>query len=142
MATAKKLPSGSYRVNLYIGKGADGKRKYKSFTAETKKAAEFLAAQYNQFRSEADSNSLILRAAVENYIESKKNVISPSTLRSYRAIMQNDVPQLMNSKIKDITPQQVQSVFNIFAVDHSPKTCRNVHGLVSAVLNTNPILKH
>lgn len=134
MATAKKLPSGSYRVNLYIGKGADGKRKYKSFTAETKKKAEFLAAQYNQFRNEAASNSLVLRAAVENYIESKKNVISPSTLRSYRTIMRNSVPELMNAKIKDITPQQVQSVFNIFAVDHSPKTCRNVHGLVSAVL--------
>lgn len=134
MATAKKLPSGSYRVNLYIGKDADGKRKYKSFTAETKKKAEYLAAQYNEFRNEAASNSLVLRAAVENYIESKKNVISPSTLRSYRAIMRNDVPQLMNTKIKDIDQQLVQSVFNMFAADHSPKTCRNVHGLISAVL--------
>lgn len=134
MATAKKLPSGSYRVNLYIGKDENGKRKYKSFTAPTKKEAEFLAAQYNRFKTEISSNSLILRAAVEDYIESKKNVLSPSTLRSYRSIMRNNVPELMNAKIKDITPQQVQSVFNIFAVDHSPKTCRNVHGLISAVL--------
>ena len=42
MASAKKLPSGSWRVNLYIGKTPDGKRQYKSFTADTKKEAEFL----------------------------------------------------------------------------------------------------
>ncbi len=47
MASAKKLPSGSWRVNLFIGT-EDGKRKYKSFTAATKREAEFQAAQYNQ----------------------------------------------------------------------------------------------
>lgn len=134
MATAKKLPSGSYRVNLYIGKTAKGKRQYKSFTADTKKEAEYLAAQYNQTRNETISNSLLFRAAVENYIKSKENVMSPSTLRSYRAILRNDVQLLMDTKLKDITPQQVQIVFNSFAASHSPKTCRNVHGLVSSVL--------
>lgn len=37
MAKAKKLPSGSWRVNQYVGKDADGKRVYKSFTADSKK---------------------------------------------------------------------------------------------------------
>lgn len=134
MATAKKLPSGSYRVNLYIGKDANGKRKYKSFTAETKKAAEYLAAQYNQLKKENSSDSMLLRAAAENYINIKENVMSPATIRSYRAILRNDVPQLMNTKLKDINQQLVQSVFNSFAADHSSKTCRNVHGLISAVL--------
>ena len=39
MATAKKLPSGAYRCLIYIG-DENGKRKYKSFTAKTKKEAE------------------------------------------------------------------------------------------------------
>ena len=134
MATAKKLPSGSYRVNLYIGKDANGKRKYKSFTAKTKKAAEYLAAQYNQLKKENSSDSMLLRAAAENYINIKENVMSSATIRSYRAILRNDVPQLMNTKLKDINQQLVQSVFNSFAADHSSKTCRNVHGLISAVL--------
>lgn len=47
MATAKKLPSGSYRVLLYIGKAADGKRKYKSFTGLSKKDVEYEAAAYS-----------------------------------------------------------------------------------------------
>ena len=46
MAKAKKLPSGSWRVRVYDGKGADGKDRYKSFTAATKREAEFLAAEY------------------------------------------------------------------------------------------------
>ena len=35
-----------WRVLAYDGTGADGKRRYKSFTAESKKAAELMAAQY------------------------------------------------------------------------------------------------
>lgn len=134
MATAKKLPSGSYRVNLYIGKDASGKRKYKSFTADTKKEAEFLAAQYRKLNIETCRSEIPLSDAVAEYIKSKENIMSPTTIRSYRAILRNDVQMLMNTKLRDITQQQIQVVFNDFAVNHSPKTCRNVHGLISAVL--------
>ena len=47
MAKAKKLPSGNWRVNLYdYTDPATGKRIYKSFTATTKKEAEYMAAEY------------------------------------------------------------------------------------------------
>ena len=46
MAKAKKLPSGSWRVLVYDCTDQNGKRRYKSFTAETKKEAEYLAAEY------------------------------------------------------------------------------------------------
>lgn len=136
MATAKKLPSGNWRVRIYIGSDANGKAKYKSFTAETKKEAEFLAAQYNQLKIEVNSNDMLLRTAVEKYISSKENIVSPSTIKGYRAIMRNDVQELMNTRIRDITSEQVQIALNEFAADHAPKTCRNVHGLISAVLKT------
>ena len=45
MATAKVLPSGAYRVRVFAGK-ENGKSIYKSFTAPTKKEAEYLATQY------------------------------------------------------------------------------------------------
>ena len=48
MATAKKLPSGSYRVRVY-DKITD---KYKSFTAPTKREAERLANEYLDGRGE------------------------------------------------------------------------------------------
>ena len=46
MAKAKKLPSGSWRVRVYSGKDLFGKDTYKSFTAATKKEAEYLAAEF------------------------------------------------------------------------------------------------
>ncbi len=134
MASAKKLPSGSWRVNLYIGKDADGKRQYKSFTAETKKEAEYLAAQYNQLKIDSHASNITLKKAAEDYVKSKQNIASPSTIKGYNAIIKNDVPELMCMKIKDITPQNIQSAFNVFSLNHSPKTCKNVHGFISAVL--------
>lgn len=134
MATAKKLPSGSYRVNLYIGKDATGKRQYKSFTANTKKEAEYLAAQYNQTNIDICRSELTLHDATERYIKSKENILSPSTIRVYYFILKNNLHELMSVKIRDITAERIQYAFNDFAKDHSPKTCRNVHGLISAVL--------
>jgi hypothetical protein len=37
MAMAKKLPSGQWRTLVYSHKDLDGKRRYESFTADTKK---------------------------------------------------------------------------------------------------------
>lgn len=134
MASAKKLPSGSWRVNLYIGKTADGKRQYKSFTADTKKEAEYLAAQYNQLHIGVNRSEMPLKQAVEEYIKSKENVLSPSTVRGYCVVVKNYLPQLMNTRIRDITPGKVQEEFNAFAKEYSAKTCRNAHGLITAVL--------
>ena len=137
MASAKKLPSGSWRVNLYIGKDANGRRQYKSFTADTRKEAEYLAAQYNQLRIDINRSDMLLSTAVSEYIKSKENVLSPSTIRGYYVIKNNYLPELMAIKIRDITADRIQREFNTFAKDHSPKTCRNAHGLISAVLKVH-----
>ncbi len=137
MATAKKLPSGNYRVQLYIGKDANGKRQYKSFTADTKKEAEYLAAQYNQLNVDICRTEMRLSEAVERYIKSKENILSPSTVRGYYVVLKNYLPELMSTQLKDITAERVQIAFNDFAKSHSPKTCRNAHGLISAALKVN-----
>lgn len=134
MASAKKLPSGNWRVNLYIGNSPDGKRQYKSFTAETKKEAEFLAAQYNAFKKEQTDSKLTFRAAAERYIDSKRNVVSPSTIRGYVSILKNNAQDIMPMKICDLTQECIQISINKLAMEHSAKTCRNVHGFISAVL--------
>lgn len=77
---------------------------------------------------------MLLSAAVEAYIKSKENVLSPSTVRGYYVIKNNYLPELMAVRIRDITPELIQREINRFAKEHSPKTCRNAHGLISAVL--------
>lgn len=134
MAAAKKLPSGSWRVRVYTGTDVNGKRVYKSFTASTKREAEFLAAQYSQKQVDVNRTDMSLYEATERYIKSKENVLSPSTVRGYYIVLRNYVPELMRIKVRELTAERVQTAFNEFAKTHSPKTCRNAHGLVSAVL--------
>lgn len=137
MAQAKMLPSGSWRVNLYIGKGADGKRMYKSFTAPTKREAEYLAASYNvAAHGSRPTAEMTLADAYTRYIDSKSNVLSPSTVREYRAAAKRDFPALMPLRLKTLTQEKIQIAVNRMAVDHSPKSVRNAHGLLSAVLST------
>lgn len=136
MATAKKLASGNYRVRVYIGKNADGKPQYKSFTAPTKKEAEFAAAQYSQMNIDVCRSDMLLKDAMERYIKSKENILSPSTIRGYNAIYRNYPSELLQIRVRDLSQDRVQEVFNDFSKSHSPKSCRNAHGLLSAVLKT------
>lgn len=134
MASARKLPSGSYRVNLYVGKDESGKRKYKSFTAPTKKEAELLAAQYNITRKEKPKCELTVKEAIEQYIITKTNVFSPSTVRNYKSYLANDFIGIDNVKICDLTPEKIQRWINNFSVNHSPKTVKNVYYLFTPAI--------
>lgn len=133
MAKAKKLPSGSWRVNLYTGTDDSGKRIYKSFTADTKKEAEFLAAEYNLKRKEKPKG-VTVGDAIDGYIASKENILSPTTISGYRKIRRNDMQNIMCVQLDKLTNLMVQAEINREAARLSPKTLRNVHGLVSAAI--------
>ena len=133
MASAKKLPSGNWRARGYTV-DKDGKRHFKSFTSPSKKEAEALAAQYTADGIEKQTSALTLRQATEKYIESKRNILSPATIVGYKVVLDNYVPKLFAAKVSDLDQSFIQTCINELAADHSPKTCRNTHGLISAVL--------
>lgn len=136
MPTAKMLPSGSWNAIKYSGKSPDGKRQYKSFTADTKEEAEYLAAEYGINRSQSNNAAnFTIGAAYDKYIESKSNVLSPATVREYKRSRKKDLQELMPVKLKDLTQEKVQIAINQAALTHSPKSIRNMHGLLSAVLS-------
>jgi integrase len=134
MATARKLPSGSYRVNQYVGKDDAGKRIYKSFTGDTKREAELAAAEYVAGKRTHKPQEMTLKEAYSGYIKSKEHVLSPSTVLEYKRAANRDLQVLMPLKLSEITQERVQSAINIEAAAHSPKSVRNAHGLLSAVL--------
>lgn len=134
MAKAKKLPSGMWRVLLYVGKDETGKRKYKSFTAETKKQAEADAALYSISKKKQETHGMTVGEAIDEYIKSKENVLSPSTIGGYRVARRNHLQGLMDIKLDDIDNKTVQAEINREALRLSPKTLRNAHGLLSAAL--------
>ena len=136
MAKAKKLPSGKWRALVYDYTDSNGKRKYKSFTAETKKEAEFLAADYSlNKKMRSSTHSITLYDGYTRYIESKNNVLSPSTLREYKRQQKHDFPELMPLPIQKITQENIQIAVNRAAGLYSPKTVHNMHGLLVSVLS-------
>ncbi|MDE6019575.1 MAG: site-specific integrase [Ruminococcus sp.] len=133
MATAKKLPSGSWRVRVYVGDDSNGKHIYKSFTAGTKKEAEFLAAEYNLKRKEKPKD-LTVGDAIDGYIDNKDGVLSPSTIRSYKSVRNNQLQELMSVPLNKLTNVMVQASINRAARVLSPKSVRNAHGLLTAAV--------
>ena len=137
MAKAKKLPSGTWRALVYDYTDEEGKRHYESFTASTKKEAELKAAEFAYTKKSKGKNAeMLFKEALERYCELKSNVLSPSTLRGYRIMARNSYKSLLNYPLKSFTTDLVQSWINEYATDHSPKSVRNAHGLLSAVLDT------
>lgn len=136
MATAKKLPSGAWRVQVYAGKDATGKRQYLSFTKPTKKEAEFEALQWQMHYREVskDSSAMTVSEAMEKYIASKDGILSPSTIRGYDIIKRTHFPGLMDTKLNRLTNSLIQAAVNEEAKSLSPKSVRNVYGFLSAVL--------
>ena len=137
MAKAHKLPSGAYRVQVYMGKDTDGKKQYRSITRASKQQAEFDALQLQLHHKEVsrDSGNLTLGEAMERYIKSKNSILSPSTIRGYASIRKNNLSALMGLKLNALTLPIVQQAFNAEAkAGHSPKTLRNIHGFFTAVL--------
>lgn len=134
MSRAKKLPSGNWRVNQYIGRDKDGKRRYKSFTAATKKAAEFMAAEYVAAHRDDFNEDITVGEAIDRYIASKDAVLSPTTLWAYKKIRRNHFQTLMPVRLSAITRELVQKAVNEMAKTRSAKTVLNAHGLLAAAL--------
>ena len=143
MAKAKKLPSGSWRCLVYDYTDPTGKRIYKSFTCEDpspagKRKAEFEAAAFADSKksSRESVDNITFGDALDKYIASRESVLSPRTVMDYKRIRNNEAPELMRTGIYDVTQDLIQRIINDDAKKHSPKTVRNTHGLISAVLKS------
>ena len=145
---ATKRPNGRWRVQVFIGTDENGKRKYRSFEADTKKAAEYAALIYKLGKGKQTKRKAItLRAAIQAYIESKSGILSVTTIRNYSSIASNfgaylDIP------IERINKVNLQTALNEYMLKgrkdgrgeiRSSKSVRNAYGLISAVLKQNDI---
>lgn len=146
MAKAKKLPSGTWRCQVYDYTDDNGKRHYESFTADSKKDAEFMAAQFAMEKEQRrHMSSSSLRNAIDVYIETSDAILSPTTIQGYQKIQKNAFADIMELPLKKLTRQSLQDAVNLEAKrpnakrkDKAPisaKTVHNEYGLITAVLN-------
>lgn len=57
--------------------------------------------------------------------------LKPLTLKSYRTQINNHiVPALGNMKLTALKPHQIQAFYNRISEDYSPKTVKNIHGVL------------
>lgn len=131
MATAKKLPSGSYRVRVYD----KTTKKQKSFTAETKKEAELMALEWLNGRASIRKADKTVGECIDEYIDSKRNILSPSTIAEYERTKRNLLAELCDYKLSGLSQTDVQKHINMLAKSKSSKTVRNAHGLLVSAIN-------
>lgn len=96
-----------------------------------KEAVRLLADEMDKVQEKL---RLTFEAAGREYIESKRNVLSPSTVREYTGTLSRISGKFLALNIHDITQLDIQAEINRIAADKSPKTVRNYHGFISAVI--------
>ena len=135
MATAKKLPSGSWRVQVFDYKDPNNKNHYKSFTASTKKEAEFLSLQWLNKKNE-EITDITVYDSITRYIDSKRGVLSPSTVRIYEGMQRNYLSGKIGAlHLKELDSTTVQIWISDLSKKLSPKSVRNAHALLTSTLD-------
>lgn len=135
MPTARKLPSGAWNCRVFVGM-VDGKRKYKSVTVADpsrrgKKECERMASEIALSRRMPTTATVY--DAVQAYIDGKRAVLSPSTIRSYERYRKR-MESIQSTPADSLTTKTVQAWVNRLTASYSPKYIRNVYGLLTASL--------
>lgn len=141
MATAKKLPSGSWRCLAFshyetvldsagkpvmdkkTGKPKQ-KRVYESFTSDDpsrrgKAEAERQAAEFqtekmmNKQQKQRKNGTMLLREAMQQYIATTAPVLSGTTIQGYSKNQYDSYQFLMDRKLRDITEDDLQLAVDI-----------------------------
>jgi integrase len=126
---ARKLPSGKWNIEVYVGKDSQGKRIRESFTAATKAEVELMASKFKNNVDRQRSSDLTVSEAGEAYIKANENVLSPSTLRGYKMDAKRLQP-IGHLRIRKITSYDIQSFVSELSSTHSPKTVKNTYAFL------------
>lgn len=135
MATAKKLPSGSWRIRVYshseeltLSDGSVKEKKiYKSFTCDDpslkgKRKCEAEAAAWAISKESFVKIPVIsFGEAADKYIESHGNILSPTTLTAYSSIRKQNMQSIMNIRLDELTQEDIQKSGKLRSFDTLPK---------------------
>lgn len=129
--TIDKLPSGSYRIRHQI----NGRRYTVTvpYKPTKKEAYKLIQEKING----ADLLRKTFKDCAEEYISGKSHTLSPATIRGYSTVLRMMPEKLKMAEIGTITAWDVQVYIDqLTAEGKTPKTVRNYHGFISAVLAT------
>lgn len=151
MPTAKRLPSGSWRCQVYshsiiktdkngnIVYDKDGKPKkkrvYESFTSDDTSrrgkieaeamANDFILNRKGKAQKRLSEGNMTLLKAIEKYIDQHRTTLSPTTIKDYETIKKNGFQDIMLLKLKDFDTDILQDAVNRESKRLSRKRTRN-----------------
>ncbi len=134
---AEQLPSGSWRCRVYD----PVTKKYKSFTTKVKgkRGKQLVEAEANAWaagRKPKPIQEKPFGECIDDYIELKSNILSPTTLDKYRNIRRNQLSgAFLSIVMDDMDGVAIQTEINRLAAIYAPKTVINAHGLISATIS-------
>lgn len=122
-----KIPTPRQRgQKWYVDLRREGVTVIENTEAEAKAKAVAIRAGFVDLKKRP--SAITLEKAIDNYIEVRSNVLSPSTLVGYKSLKKNRFKGVMQCPIADI--KDWQEVINAEAAICSPKTVKNAWGLI------------
>ena len=139
MNNIEQLPSGRYRYRKQIkGKRVD------IYFDHAPSENEILLALADKLKDVAPvkSDRLPFEVASKQYINLKRNVLSPATIREYGRMSGRLSDDFINLDVYAIKQADVQAEINRLSLEHSPKTVKNYHAFIVSVIKAfNPDLR-
>jgi integrase len=132
MATIEKISQHNYRIS----KMYKGKRYHMNLTRKPSKAeAERLIWQLIETAPEV-GHYQSFETAANTYMDSKSNILSPSSLRGYKSMLRNIPDDFKHKPISMIGQLDIQNLINDYAGTHSAKSTRNLNGFIGSVIRS------
>lgn len=130
ISVAKQLPSEAWFCRVRV----DGQDI--SITRDTEKEAiaEAVAVKAGIKEAAKKPKKKTVTKAIDDYIEARRNILSPSTIRGYKTIRDNRFQAMMCKDIHTITPDQWQRAVSAEAKAVKAKTLTNSWRFVSSVI--------
>lgn len=136
----RQLPSGSWCIQMRLGP------ERKSFTVTAPTASQCISKarlQKSEYQAgirlgddplAEEQEVVTLSVAIDRFLESRQNILSPSTMRGYRGIQRQRFKDMMKVNVYDITEDVAQRAVNAEAMLVSPKTIKNAWRFIREVL--------
>ena len=132
----EKLPSGSFRVRKTIN------GRTISMTFDKKPTQKEIQQELERRNIYANANhEFLFKTAAVEYMQSKKNVLSTTTIKNYESILKNLSDGFKSKKVDTITAMDVQREINDYSATRSPKSVKNASGFIAVVLSMYSFLK-
>lgn len=125
----EKLPSGSYRIRkMYKGQTY-------TLLFDHKPSQKEVIEKLGVVMQEAVSISGTFEWCAKDYIKSRSNVLSQSSIPTYEKLINAMSKEFRATKMSILDQTDVQREINRYSATHKAKTVRNLHGFISAVIN-------